>query len=189
MRTTVGLILLFLLVVLSSEANAEFWVSAGLPSVYRFSETASTTLSNDGLRGAPSGFLFHAYIQGFPSLGYEAYQISLEDTVSDEPAGTVQVIFYDVGIYFSQRYLNGMVGLGYGSVEVSCDLTVCDTLEFKEGIARQAFLRLGVPIVAKLDFHLSVHRIIGKSEITSSVGKTDLVVDGFLYAYGFKVGW
>ncbi len=184
-------ILLFTFI-LPYNAIAEIWISVSIPTIYSFTSSDGSPFSSDStISGTPSGGIIHVSLPYLPSLGIEQYQIKIDSTDSEESVATVKVQFYDICIYISRKFANLLLGYGYGSMETECNSNVssCTSLEFEKGIARQYFAQLGVPLSKKVDFHLSVHTVTGKNRVTSATGKSDLILDGALYAFGIKAGW
>jgi hypothetical protein len=184
------LFLLFVCFFYSRGAIAKSWISVGVPSIYRFAAAENSPVSSgSSLTGTPAGYIIHGSIYEKPFIGYEKYQISVDSDNSDEPAATIDVEFYDIGLNFEQRTTYFLIGYGYGSIKMDCELSSCSGYKFREGIARHYFAQLGVMIFNQLGFHLSAHRIMGQNDITVGSTSDSIVLDGTLYAFGLRLNW
>ena len=190
MKPRLRCILFIFSFMLIQNARAETWISVGIPTVYHFSGNGNSLfLKGTSLSGTPAGYMIHAYLPYLPVLGYEYYEISINSKSSDNATAIVNVVFYDICLYFEQKYTSFLLGFGYGSMEMECEVTSCSSLEFRKGIARQYFAQLGVPLFDKMNVYLSAHSVIGTNKITLAGVNDDLSFDGMLYAFGLKVGW
>lgn len=190
MNCKVLFFILMLCTLNSLVATAKGWISVGIPSIYRFSEAENSAIApGSSLSGAPAGYMIYGTIYEKPFVGYESYQITVDSDHSDDPAAIIEVVFYDIGLSFEQRYTYFLIGYGYGSLTMECQLSNCSGYEFEEGIARQYFAQLGVMIYEKLGFHLSAHRIMGQTDFTGSSTSGHVVLDGMQYAFGLRLNW
>ncbi len=183
-------VLVLILLMVSLQAFADYWVSVGIPTIYRFEQAENSPFTTDEeLKGTPAGYMIHGSIYEKPFIGYEKYQISLNIDNSDEIPAIIDVQFYDIGVQFEQRYTSFLVGYGYGSIKTECQVSSCSGYEFDEGIARQYFLQFAIQIYNKLSLHLSAHRVMGENGMKVNSTKSQLVLDGTLYAFGLKLAW
>lgn len=133
--------------------------------------------------------MIHGSIYERPFIGYESYQISLDADNSDEVAAIIDIVFYDIGVRFKQRYTHIAIGYGYGSMKTECKVPYCSSFNYDEGIARQVFGQFGVVIWEKLSLHLSMHRVTGQNDVKSALVTEHIVLDGTLYSFGLKLEW
>lgn len=186
-------VLLFLLIALfglSGNLQAQGWLSIGLPTIYKFSQSENDSFFPvSDMRGTPSGYMIYGSLYDFPFLGYESYTIALDAENAEETAANIKIVFYDIGVRFEQRNTHVLAGYGYGSVNTECELASCSGISFDEGIARQLFIQLGVVLLGDLSFHLSAHRVTGQNDISAGSSSDHFVIDGTLLAFGLKLNW
>ena len=172
-------------------AWAEVWFSVSVPNSYQFSGAGNAQFNSaTPLSGTPSSdIIFLADFPYLPALGYEKYQIALESDNSDENTAIIDVEFFDIALYFRQKFTSFLIGFGYGSMEMDCKVSSCASLEIEKGVARQVFGQVGVLLAGDLFFHIDAHRVMGENRLTLNSNHSQLTLDGLMFAYGLKIGF
>lgn len=185
--------LILALLLLAPSLQAEVWVSASMPTGFRFaSEGASLYDFDQTASGSSSGYslLVNLPLPFVPVLGLSRFEIEAQPTNKsiDDP-NHFEVDSYDFAFDFSTKAAKFLLGYGVGQARFLCSQADCTGLEFAEREINQYFLQLGVPLGAASDFHLDLRSLSGRVQIDNGTETEDLKLEGMLYSFGFRLGF
>jgi len=139
--------------------------------------------------GIPDGHILHLEFKSFLPIGIENYKVYISEANTEEEKSYIEINFIDVLYRFKYKNLNLFGGIGYGTIEYKCKISVCKPYSFKRGTASQLFFQVGIPFTENIDFHLSGHRISGSNEVSIGNKEENINLGGTMAAFGILINW